>query len=145
VARRILRQPQRGLIRGRPATRCGGLLLAVSPTWIAIRSVLLYDMYPWDKPADPGQSSKQHRIPAPRNPAAEKLASENPAAETRATETPATEKPATVTRAAETRATEKPASETPAELAAQALQFALDRRDNGGQVAGRPPAYQTRQ
>jgi hypothetical protein len=135
VARRILRQPQRGLIRGRPATRCGGLLLAVSPTWIAIRSVLLYDMYPWDKPADPGQSSKQHRIPAPRNPAAEKLASENPA----------TEKPATVTRAAETRATETPASETPAELAAQALQFALDRRDNGGQVAGRPPAYQTRQ
>jgi hypothetical protein len=106
------------------------LLLAVSPTWIAIRSVLLYDMYPWDKPADPGQSSKQHRIPAPRNPATEKLASENPAAET---------------RAAETRAAEKLASDTPAELAAQALQFALDRRDNGGHVAGRPPAYQTRQ
>jgi hypothetical protein len=107
------------------------LLLAVSPTWIAIRSVLLYDMYPWnDKAADPGRSSKQHRIPAPRNPATQKLASENPAAEN---------------RAAENRAAENPASETPAELAAQALQFALDRRDNGGQAAGRPPAYQTRQ
>jgi hypothetical protein len=143
VARRILRQPQRGLIRGRPATRCGGLLLAVSPTWIAIRSVLLYDMYPWDKPADPGQSSKQHRIPAPRNPATGKLASKNPAAETRAKETRAKENRPAETRAK--RATEKPASETPAELAAQALQFALDRRDNGGQAAGRPPAYQTRQ
>lgn len=37
----------------------------------------------------------------------------------------------------------------PAELAAQALQFALDRRDNGGDTlraaVGRPTAYQTRQ
>jgi hypothetical protein len=101
----------------------------------------LYDMYPWnDKAADPGRSSKQHRIPAPRNPATQKLASENPAAETRAAQTRATEN-----RATENRAAENPASETPAELAAQALQFALDRRDNGGQAAGRPPAYQTRQ
>jgi hypothetical protein len=111
----------------------------------------LYDMYPWnDKAADPGRSSKQHRIPAPRNPATQKLASENPAAETRAAETRATENRAAETRAAEnraaeTRAAENPASETPAELAAQALQFALDRRDNGGQAAGGPPAYQTRQ
>jgi hypothetical protein len=106
----------------------------------------LYDMYPWnDKAADPGRSSKQHRIPAPRNPATQKLASENPAAETRAAQTRATENRAAENRAAENRAAENPASETPAELAAQALQFALDRRDNGGQAAGGPPAYQTRQ
>ena len=52
MARRILRPPQRSLIEGRPAIRCGGSLLAVSPIRIAIRSTLVYDMYPWDDSAD---------------------------------------------------------------------------------------------
>ena len=106
MARRILRPPQRSLIEGRPAIRCGGLLLAVSPVRIAIRSTMVYDMYPWDSASSAGPGGQ----PLP----------------------------------------------TPATPQQRAVQFALDRRDNGGDALsapggdalsapGQPPASPARQ
>src|SRR5258705_9313955 len=46
-------------IEGRPATRCGGLLLAVSPIRISIRSTSVYDMYPWDSRSEEHTSELQ--------------------------------------------------------------------------------------
>jgi hypothetical protein len=71
------------------------LLLAVSPIRIAIRSTLVYDMYPWDDSADSAPPRRQEDSPAIR-----------------------------------------------------AVQFALDRRDNGGDAlseAGPPATRQSRQ
>jgi hypothetical protein len=109
----------------------------------------LYDMYHWDKPADTAPARRRKasqasqvsqagpdpsaaRLPAPRD-------GSNPTGTDQATATTeATQAPWT------TEATQTPQ----ATQATQAVQFALDRRDNGGDavtVAGQPTARQTRQ
>jgi hypothetical protein len=73
------------------------LLLAVSPIRIAIRSTLVYDMYPWDDNADSAPPRRRRQEDSP---------------------------------------------------AIRAVQFALDRRDNGGDAlseAGQPATRQSRQ
>jgi hypothetical protein len=96
----------------------------------------LYDMYHWDKPADPATARRRKlspdpsaaRLPAPRDgsdPTGSDPAGSDPGAQT-----------SQVTQ------TSQPSQAT------QAIQFALDRRDNGGDAltaAGRPTARQTRQ
>jgi hypothetical protein len=100
--------------------------------WISIRSILVYDMYPWDK--HPGLGETRHaertqgvRLPAPRD-GGPSLALVSPAG-------PA---PAVGLNGS----------------AARAVQVALDRRDNGGDAAaaalpagasGQTPAGPTRQ
>jgi hypothetical protein len=93
-------------------------------------------MYHWDKPADPATARRRKlspdpsaaRLPAPRDgsdPTGSDPAGSDPGAQT-----------SQVTQ------TSQPSQAT------QAVQFALDRRDNGGDAltaAGRPTARQTRQ
>jgi len=106
----------------------------------------LYDMYHWDKPADPAPARRRKpspntsaaRLPAPRDgsdPTGSHPAGSDPA------------EPATDPIESATQATQPAQAIQPAQ-ATQAVQFALDRRDNGGDAlttAGRPTARQTRQ
>ena len=79
----------------------------------------MYDMYPWnDRPAT--------RLPAPRD-GRHPLPADAPAAKTEPAKTEPAEAEAGKTEPAET--------ETAAE-ATQAVQVALDRRDNGGDAVG---------
>jgi hypothetical protein len=91
----------------------------------------VYDMYPWDKPASPGgrppQTPPSWGEPSPQPP-----------------------RPS-LTGVPAPRDGGQPMSPGPVEsapLVTQALQFALDRRDNGGDTlsaAGQAPARPTRQ
>jgi hypothetical protein len=96
----------------------------------------LYDMYHWDKPADPAPARRRKASP---DPSAARLPAPRDGSDPTGSD-PAGSDPAES-------ANQAPQA-TQATQATQAVQFALDRRDNGGDavtVAGQPTARQTRQ
>jgi hypothetical protein len=111
----------------------------------------MYDMYPWDSanhgdyPPRPLRSLRNSRKTARAKAAA---ATTTAATTTAATTTAATTTAATTTAATTTAATTTAATARRDFSPAQAVQIALDRRDNGGeaeQAATLPAASQARQ
>jgi hypothetical protein len=128
-------------------------------------------MYHWDKPADPAPARRRKlspdssaaRLPAPRDgsdptgsdPTGSDPTGSDPAAQvTQGAQAAQAAQGTQTSQAVQTNQTSQPTQATqatqagPPTQATQAVQFALDRRDNGGDAltaAGRPTARQTRQ
>jgi hypothetical protein len=109
----------------------------------------LYDMYHWDKPADPTPARRRKAASAAADPSAARLPAPRDGSDPTGTDQAA--EAARITEAtgiAEAVGTDQATEATGITEATQAVQFALDRRDNGGDVvtaAGQPTARQTRQ